>query len=266
MLPLALLAGGVASVACAAAFLPRDLLAFEAPSLHRLVELWRSSFSFGMVGVSAGILRADVAIVSAIAGPYAAGVYSAPARLTSFLVVIPASFSAAVFPRVARASVAGTSRRPEMIGGAAILAVMVLLLVVFAILAPIVIPFALGPAYLPSILVFRIYLLVVLINAVNQPLLALLQAEGHEHYVGRVVVVSAVVGLIAIAGAAAIDGAAGAAVGVVLLQLLQLQLFGWKAIRQPRRLTATHVVADVVDSGFEVRILPSKGGEDAVRP
>ncbi len=265
ILPLALLVGGWASVIVAAVLIPRRLLALSTPSLLRILELWRSSYSFGMVGVSAGILRADVAIVSAIAGPYASGIYAAPARITSFLVVIPASFSAAVFPRIARSSIDGTSRRNEVVSAAAMLAVMVLLLVGFAVAAPVVIPVALGPAYLSSVLVFRVYLLVVLINAANQPLLALLQAEGYEHYAGRVVVASAIVGLITIAAGAYIGGAAGGAAGAVVLQLVQLLLLGWKALRQPRPLRATHVVADVADSGLEIQMLPPEKVDDALR-
>ena len=264
MLPIALLAGGGASVVCALVLIPRHLLAIAAPSLRQVLELWRSSYSFGMVGVSAGILRADVAVVSAIAGPYASGVYAAPARLTTFLVVIPASFSAAVFPRIARASADGTSRRPEIISAAAMLALMVLMLGALAIAAPVLVTLALGPAYSSSVLVFRIYLLVVLINAANQPLLALLQAEGYEHYAGRVVVASAVVGLLTIAAGAYIGGAAGAAAGAVLLQLLQVLMFVSKAVRRPRPIRATHVLADVTDSGLEVQMLPPVVVDDPV--
>jgi O-antigen/teichoic acid export membrane protein len=264
ILPMALVAGGGASVVCAALFIPRGLLAIATPSLRRVVELWQSSYSFGLVGVSAGILRADVAIVSAIAGPHASGIYAAPARITSFLVVIPSSFSAAVFPRIARSSADGTSRRPEVTSAGAMLAVMVLLLGVFAVVAPVVIPVALGPAYLSSVLVFRIYLLVVLINAANQPLLALLQAEGYEHYVGRVMLASAVLGLITIAVGTYVGGAPGAAVGAVLLQLVQVLLFGWKALRRPRPLRATRIVADVADGGFEVQVLPPEVVDDTV--
>jgi O-antigen/teichoic acid export membrane protein len=239
MLPLALMAGGWASVVCAVAFVPRHFLTIATPSLRRIVQLWQSSYSFGMVGVSAGILRADVAIVSAIAGAHASGIYAAPARITSFLSVVPASFSAAVFPRIARSSVAGTSQRPEILSAGAMLALMVLLLGAFALVAPIAVPLALGPAYLPSVDVFRIYLLVVLANAANQPLLVLLQADGYEHFAGRVVVASAIVGLVTIAAGAHFGGAAGAAVGALVLQLLQLVLFAWKAIRRPRCVLAT---------------------------
>jgi O-antigen/teichoic acid export membrane protein len=264
MLPIALGAGGAASVACAVALVPRHLLAIATPSLRQMIDLWRSSYSFGMVGLAAGILRADVAIVSALAGPYASGVYAAPARLTSFLVVIPASFSAAVFPRIARSSTDGTSRRPEIISAAAMLGVMVVLLGSLAAVAPVVVPLALGSAYSSSILVFQIYLLVVLINAANQPLLALLQAEGYEHYAGWTVVGSAIVGLVTIAAGARVGGPAGAAVGAVLLQLFQLLLFGSKTLRRPRRLRATRVAVDVTDGGLEVQTLTPDVVDDAV--
>lgn len=262
MLPVALVAGGVASVVCAVIFIPRHFLAITSPSLRQIVELWRLSYSFGMVGVSAQIQRADVAIVTGLAGPSAAGAYAVAARLVSFMSVIPASFSAAVFPRLARLTREANSRRPELIGAAAMVALMALLLGAFAIVAPAVVPLALGPAYLSSVPVFRVYILVVLINAANQPLLALLQAEGFEHYAARVMVAAAIVGLLAVAAGAYTGGATGAAVGAVVLQLLQLVLFGSKALRGPRTPVATSVTA-VTHGGLEMHWLPTKAEDDA---
>jgi O-antigen/teichoic acid export membrane protein len=263
VLPIALLVGGGASVGFALALIPRHLLAIEPPSIRAIVELWRSSYSFGMVGVSAQILRADTAIVNAFSGSYAAGVYAAPARLTSFLAVIPASFSAAVFPRIVRSSAHGTSQRPEILGACVMLAVMVLLLVTLAIAAPVLILLTLGPAYSASVLVFRIFLIVVLLNAANQPLLALMQAEGREHYAGWVLVASAVIGLVTIGWGAYIGGAAGAAVGALILQMLQLVLLGSMALRRPHSLRATNVVADVRDGDLEVHMLLPEVVDDA---
>jgi len=97
------------------------------------------------------------------------------------------------------------------------------------------VPLVLGQAYAASVGVLRIYLLVVLINSANQPLLALLQAGGLEHYAGRAVIATAAVGLLAIAAGARVGGAIGAAMGALLLQLLQLVLFTWKALRMPRQ-------------------------------
>ena len=262
ILAIALVAGGAASVLCAAVFIPRHLLLIAAPSLRQVLNLWRSSYSFGMVGVSAQIQRADTAIVSGIAGPLAAGVYAAPARLASFLSVIPASFSVAIFPRMARTSRDNTSRRPELLSTVAMVVTMVFLLAVFAVAAPLAVSLALGNAYLASVEVFRIYLLVVLVNAANQPLLAFLQAEGQERYTGRTMVAAAIVGLLAIAAGAYLGGAAGAAVGALVLQLLQLTLFASKALLGHGRLIPTHPIADSSDSGLETHLFPAEVSDD----
>jgi len=259
VLPVALLIGGAASVVCAAALIPRHLLTIAAPSLRQILELWRSSYSFGMVGVSAQILRADVAIVSAVSGPFVAGVYAAPARITSFLTVIPASFSAAIFPRLARSTSNGSSRRPELVSAAAMLALMALLLGGLELAAPLVVPLVLGHAYLASVGVLRIYLLVALVNSANQPLLALLQATGLEHYAGRALIATAAAGLLAVAAGGRLGGAVGAAMGVLLMQLLQLVLFASKALRMPRRSQALHLIADVTRDG---RGVPSVSAEE----
>jgi O-antigen/teichoic acid export membrane protein len=255
ILPVALVAGGLASVACAAAFIPRHLLTITTPSFRQIFELWRASYSFGMVGVSTQILRADVAIVNVISGPYASGVFAAPARLTSFLAVVPASFSAAIFPRIARSGAGGQSRRAETLSAAAMLVGMALVLGALAVASPVVIPLALGSEYSSSVLIFRIYLVVAFINAANQPLLALLQADGYEHYVARVVGATAVAGLITIAAGALVGGAAGAAVGAVLLQVAQVLLFGWKGLRPNRPLKANRAAADV-SSGLHIDTRP----------
>lgn len=266
ILPVALVAGGIASVLCAAFFIPRHLVVLVAPSIRSIINLWRLSYSFGLVGASAQILRVDVAIVGAVSGSYAAGVYAAPSRLTTFLAVIPASFSAAVFPRLVRSSGGQTSRRPELISAGGMIIVMVLVLGSFAVAAPLVVPIVLGDAYLSSVGVLRIFLVVILVNAANQPLLAYLQAEGYEHYAGRAVAAAVVVGLLAIAAGARIGGAAGAAVGTLLLQLLQLLLFAQKAVRSPRQPVPTHPSADITHGGVEVAAWLAAEVNEAVQP
>lgn len=260
-LPIALVVGGVASVVCAAVLVPRHLLALTTPSIRQILELWRSSYSFGMVGVSTQLLRADVAIVSAVSGPFSAGVYAAPARLTAFLTVIPASFSAAVFPRIARSSSNGASRRPELVSAGAMLALMVLILGGVAVAAPLVVPLLLGQAYAASVGVLRIILLVALVNSANQPLLVLLQAAGLERYAGRSVMATAATGLLAIAAGARVGGAQGAAVGALVMQLLQLLLFSAKALRMPYRRQTSHPLADATQDDRAVESAPAEGGD-----
>ena len=263
ILPIALVAGGSASVMCAIILAPRHLLGIARPSLRQSLDVWRSSYSFGMVGISSQILRADTAIVTAVAGGFAAGVYAAPARLTSFLTVIPSSFSAAVFPRIARSAIDGHSRRPELISAGLMLIVMTGLLGAIAVAAPILVPRVLGHDYLESVDVLRIYLLVVLINSANQPLLAVLQAEGHEDFAARAMVATSIVGLVAVAVGARLHGAAGAALGALLLQMFQLVLFASKARSSPGKFIASDIGTDITDGKVDAQWVATEVDDDA---
>lgn len=256
-LPLAMVIGSFASVCVALAFMPKSFLRIARPSFTSLASIWRYSFSFGMVGVSAQIQRADVAIVSVLAGPYAAGIYAAPARLTSFLGVVPASFSAALYPRLAGASGDKSARRDALLSGTGVLLLMVLGMLIVYVKAPVVVGLALGSAYESSTDVLRIYLLVVLLNSVNQPLLAVLQAEGEERYGAVVVIASAIAGLGAVALGARLYGAPGAALGVVVLQGLQVLLFAPKALQMGRRVGGMRPVADLTEDGLGLSLVSS---------
>jgi O-antigen/teichoic acid export membrane protein len=145
-------------------------------------------------------------------------------------------------------------------------ALMVLLLGVVAFAAAPAVSLLLGNAYLSSVGVLRVYALAVLINAANQPLLALLQAEGYEHYAGRVVAGAVIVGLFAIAAGARVGGPTGAAFGAVLLQLLQLLLFVPKALQKLRPVLPSRVVTDVTDAGLQVQWLPAEAGDNSADP
>jgi O-antigen/teichoic acid export membrane protein len=256
LLPVALAVGCGIAALCAIAVLPKRFRSIGRISPQEMVNLWRSSFSFGMVGVAAQILRADVAIVGSVAGSYAAGVYAAPARLANFLTVVPASFSAAVFPRLAGGLDRQSVRKQALIGGSLVLLVMAIGLLVLGIAAPVAVPIALGRAYSSSVDVFRVYLIVVLVNSVNQPLLAFLQAEGHERYAARAIVASAIFGLGAIAIGARIDGGVGAACGGIVLQTIQLILMGNKTIHATRASVPIHATTELTDDGLSIQLLP----------
>jgi O-antigen/teichoic acid export membrane protein len=105
-----------------------------------------------------------------------------------------------------------------------------------------------------------------LINTANQPLLALLQADGLEHYAARVVIGSAVVGLIAIATGAYIAGAAGAAVGAVLLQLSQLLPFVWKAVHRPSESVGRSASGPATNRVLKTQLLTSDVADDPIHP
>jgi O-antigen/teichoic acid export membrane protein len=126
-------------------------------------------------------------------------------------------------------------------------ALMAVVLAALVIAAPLLVPLALGSAYSSSVDVFRIYLLVILVNAANQPLLTLLQANGQERFAGNVVALAVAVGLIGIASGARFGGAKWAAVGSLLVQLVQLVLFLHKAIWSPGAMKPAPTVADLTD-------------------
>lgn len=256
LLPTTLAFGCGMAALCSVALLPKRFRSIGRLSPTQLVALWRSSFSFGMVGVASQILRADVAIVGSVAGSFAAGVYAAPARLANFLSVVPASFSAAVFPRLAGGLDRRAVRREAVLGASVVLLVMAVGLLALGIAAPVIVPIALGRAYSSSADVLRVYLVVVLISSVNQPLLAFLQAEGHERYAGRATVASVVLGLAAIAVGARINGGVGAAWGGVALQTILLLLMGYKTVRAARTFVPLHGTTEVTDTGLAIQVLP----------
>src|SRR5207248_1683736 len=140
LLPATLTVGCAIAVLFALAFLPTRFRSVRWPSPHQVVRLWRSSFSFGMVGVASQILRADVAIVGSAAGSYAAGVYAAPARFANVLTVVTASFSAAVFPRLAGGLNRQAVRKQAVVGAAVVLALMACGLFVVGAAAPVIVP------------------------------------------------------------------------------------------------------------------------------
>src|SRR5581483_8389824 len=175
-LAIALVVGGAVSVVFGLAVIPRRFLKLGATSPRQIVRLWLASYSFGMVGAAAQLLRADVAIVTAVAGPYAGGVYAAPARLFTFLTVLPSSFSVALFSRVASAHGDLSVRRQALVLGGVVVGILSVALLVLGATARTVVPVVLGAGYSSSADVLRIYLVVILLNAANQPLLALLQA------------------------------------------------------------------------------------------
>ena len=234
VLSLAMTVGGAAALVVATTMLPRGHLRLSVPSARQVAALWSSSFSFGVVGAASQLMRADVAIVGSVAGPYVAGLYAAPSRLASFVTVLPSSFSSAVFPRLASGRGGRTVRLQAAFGGAIVMAIMATGLITLAVFAPYVVPLALGRAYVGSVVVFRVYMLVIFLNSANQPLLSFLQAEGHEVYAARAVGLSAVIGLVSIAVGARLDGGAGAACGAVLMQALQMAGMAYKAYRETR--------------------------------
>lgn len=188
--------------------------------LRRLATTWKESLHFGLVGLATQIQRADVAVVGALAGPTAAGIFAIPARLVGPLSIIPYAYSAALFPRVAAAQDHRRAHR-EAVGSALLLLIgMSVLLGALFVFAHPAVETILGHRYLQSARVLRVYLVGVLVAALNQPMAIFLQAEGQERFVACIVAPASLAGMAGIAVGAAADGAFGAAFGFVLLHTI----------------------------------------------
>jgi O-antigen/teichoic acid export membrane protein len=200
-----------------------------------LVDAWKDSLHFGLVGLTTQIQRADVALVGALAGPTAAGIFAVPARLVGPLTIIPYAYSAAIFPRVAGAQDRRQAHR-EVVGSAVFMMIgMSILLASIFIFAHPAIDAILGSRYLRSVDVLRIYLIGLLIASLNQPMALLLQAEGEERFVARIVTPACLTGLLGIAIGAGIGGALGAAFGFVLLHVIAASFLLTRSVRLLRR-------------------------------
>lgn len=222
-LPLSLVVGTTAAGLLAYVQLRPARRSGLAPRFRRTVAVWTSSFSFGIASLASQAQRADVALVALAAGPAAAGVYAVPARLLAPLGFLPSAFVASIFPRVAARD--SSASRPRIVrAGAPLLACMLIVLLLLYLYADRVILASVGEQYAAGVGVLRTYLVGTALAIVNQPAASVLQAEGHESYVARVVAVGAVAGLGGVGLGARLAGAEGAAFGFVLLQLVVFAL------------------------------------------
>lgn len=227
-LAVGLLVGAAVAVGVAWWTLPRSFKVLSRPHRGEIVGFLVKSRGFAYSSFAVQAQRLDVAIISVIAGPTAAGIYAAPSRLTNALGVLPIGFSAAVFPHVAREDARGPQRRELSLALALLFASMLVMVTPLFIYAERVTSFALGAQYRDSAPVLRFVLIVMLVATLTQPLAVMLQARGEEFFVARILGLSSAIGLIAVAVGAVLGeatGAAAASVGVQVLMLVLL-LFG----------------------------------------
>jgi O-antigen/teichoic acid export membrane protein len=204
--------------------LDREFRTVTWPRLRDMVTALYTSRNFAYGSLFMQLQRLDVALVQIVAGPTAAGVYAAPARLTNALGVIPTAFSSALFPRMSTRTARATQSHELRTSLTVLFIVMVIVTAPVFIFADSLTAFFLGSAYQGSGEVLRIILISMLVATLNQPLSVYRQARGHERAVARVLMIASVAGLAAVGLGAALRGAPGAAWGLVVLQALILIL------------------------------------------
>lgn len=233
-----------AGVASAVAFfvVPAELRRIARPGLADVFGFLRNTSGFAVSSLAVQFQRLDVVAVNALAGPHAAGIYAAPARLINALGILPNAFSVSVFPSASRDTGrvwTGQFRRAVI----ALVGLMTCVTIPLFVFAPTAAAVALGSAYRSSGDVLRFILVGSLVSAVNQPLSVAFQARGRERYVAISFLVSVATGLGAIACGAEVGGAVGAAFGFVVLQLMILFLL--MAYRGRRGVSAQFATSDV---------------------
>ena len=187
------------------------------PTLQAISSFVRASLGFAASSLAVQLQRLDVPLVSLAAGPSAAGIYAAPARVTNVLGILPTSFSSALFPRVSRAK-GGAARGELRFGTLGVALTMAVLIAPLFWFAPSVAGSVLGVAYRSSGAVLRPVLVAALISSVNQPISVAFQARGRERSIGGVFGVGVAIGLTAIALGGVLWGALGAACGLVAME------------------------------------------------
>jgi O-antigen/teichoic acid export membrane protein len=231
--------GALISTVAAVLFWPR---AFRAAlwTRHghprRLSNPWRGSRHFGLSSSLIALTSADVAILGALGGAYAAGIYAAVSRWTQPLNLVATSYSQTQYPLIAAApntrSAWATARAGKML--LIPLGIGVILILAFA---NDLVAFLLGERYSASSQALRLLALGTLGVAVNQTLLAFLNARHFEALGAKVVSVAVATQLIVLVLLARPLGAEAAALAYCVSQYVLLVGLSWSA----RTCLRTHV-------------------------
>ncbi|MBC8088074.1 MAG: flippase [Phycisphaerae bacterium] len=208
-----------------------DRAAVNAQVLRMLIKA--SPPFFGILLLSAGVSRLDFLMLSAIAGPIALGLYSAPYRIVEGLLLIPQAVTVALFPYIAReCALAPDDRRQYSLAepqfaflATAIRASLVLGLpaaIALATLSPWIVPLLFGGAFSDASVVLVILALMPIPVAIDQILGSLLLANHRQRADLLVMCACAGFYMVALAVLIPLYGYAGAAVATLLTSLVQL--------------------------------------------
>ncbi|MBF4624222.1 oligosaccharide flippase family protein [Clavibacter sp. VKM Ac-2872] len=218
---LALVCGSIGSTLLLLSQMPGRKRLLVTPELRRLP--WRGSGFYGLSSMAATSQVLDVAIMSAVAGPAAAGIYGAVNRWTQPMGLAVSAFAAAAVPVVARAQSWSAAwpqvKRALWLPGAALAACVVVI-----IGAPTFVDILVGDAYAESATVLRVLAFGTLFAIVNQPVAVFLQSLGRDREVSFVTLGLVALQLALVAVLASVYGSVGAAFAFLVAQAVMLLL------------------------------------------
>jgi O-antigen/teichoic acid export membrane protein len=213
---LALIAGSTASTSLLVLRMPHRETLARVRAFSR--KPWKGSGFYGLstVAISAQVL--DVAMISVVAGPAAAGIYGAVNRWTQPMALAVTAFAASAVPVVARSrswAVAWPQvKRAVWLPLAAMLACVIAFLA-----APYFVDLLVGDAYAESADVLRVLAVGTLFAIANQPLAVFQQSLGRDRPVSFAITFSVILQLVLVGVFASIHGPVGGAWAFVFAQV-----------------------------------------------
>jgi O-antigen/teichoic acid export membrane protein len=216
------MAGGAAAALGFAWLLLGRMAAPRAAALRTFVAPLRASWHFAVSSVMSQATNLDTVVVSAVAGPAAAATYGLPSRLTNPLGLLAVSVSQLLLPRAARTHEDRDKHGSQNVDRDLAYSMFLIASVLFPLVlaAPLIVPLLFGDAYDDAIRPFQLVVLAVVFGSANGLMSAVLQGRGKVHLLSRLSVIAIPLGLGGIALGAGIGGPAGAALGLLLLQVV----------------------------------------------
>lgn len=199
---------------------------------HSYRSVARAALPFLFNSLAAMVRNLDVAIVSAAAGPVAAGIYAVPSRLTSPLRMLPTTMS----PLIVRYAAIGTRASLRAVGRVSILVMTVMpaVLVVIAVWAPSIVEIVLGVSYATAVLPLRIICVGLVFAFAISLETSYLQGCGDASLVGRIGLAIVVVTIASLFAGALLGGSTGAAIAASATFALHFALLAGPTVRRVR--------------------------------
>jgi O-antigen/teichoic acid export membrane protein len=189
---------------------------------------WRGSRHFGLSSTLVALTSADVAILSGLGGAYAAGIYAAVSRWTQPLNLVATSYSQTQYPLIAAASDTRSAWYKARAGRILLIPLGIGVILILAFANDLVV-FLLGERYASSSQALRLLAVGTLGVAVNQTLLAFLNARHFEARAAKVVSLAVATQLIVLVLLARPLGAEAAALAYCVSQYVLLAGLCWSA-------------------------------------
>lgn len=212
--------GSVVAIAARLRSLPPDLRRPRWPAPAEYASRLRHSRHFASLSLASNGNRLDVPLIGLVVGNQAAGFYAVATRFGAGFNIISAGLNTSLYARLNAMNDPLRNRallRQVLTGLAIGLSVIV---IVFALVAPWLVPLLFGEDYRGAVNVSRLYVAGMALGIINSTISTFYQSSGREGSTSVVVTVGLTIGLLSIAVASLIAGPAGGAIGFIALQVV----------------------------------------------